>query len=101
VSQNVNGGVFGGQIGYNWQVDPRWVLGLEADGQWTGERGRSNDVFGSIRLPLPGNDFNVVTSASASNETKLPWLPRSEVGLASSPTPACFCMERAVLPLAK
>src|SRR5882757_1350523 len=70
VSQNVNGGVFGGQIGYNWQVDPRWVLGLEADGQWTGERGRSNDVFGSIRLPLPGNDFNVVTSASASNETK-------------------------------
>src|SRR5437868_1840900 len=43
--QNVEGGVFGGQIGYNWQVDPRWVLGLEADAQWTGERGRGNDGF--------------------------------------------------------
>src|SRR5262245_6069278 len=26
---NVNGGIAGGQIGYNWQVDRSWVLGLE------------------------------------------------------------------------
>src|SRR5690349_10794964 len=38
-----NGGVFGGQIGYNWQVGPKWVFGREADGQWTGERGRRSD----------------------------------------------------------
>src|ERR1700688_4673489 len=28
VKQNVDGGLFGGQIGYNWQVDRNWVLGL-------------------------------------------------------------------------
>ena len=72
-SQKVNGGLFGGQIGYNWQVDPKWVLGLEADGQWTGESGRSNDVLGSVRTPTPGNDFNILATASLSNETKLPW----------------------------
>jgi outer membrane immunogenic protein len=36
--QNVNGGLGGGQIGYNWQLDRTWVLGLEGDIQWTGER---------------------------------------------------------------
>jgi outer membrane immunogenic protein len=88
VNQKVNGGVFGGQIGYNWQVNPKWVVGLEADGQWTGERGRSNDFFGSIRLPLPGNDFNVVTTASATNETKLPWFAtfRARGGFLADPS---------------
>jgi outer membrane immunogenic protein len=86
--QNVNGGVFGGQIGYNWQVDPRWVLGLEADAQWTGERGRSNDPLGTTRVTLPGGDFNVVTTASIANETKLPWFAtfRGRVGLLADPS---------------
>src|ERR1700730_15838254 len=88
LGQNVNGGLFGGQIGYNWQVDPKWVLGLEADGQWTGERGSSNDFLGSVRLPTPGNDFNVLASASLSNETKLPWFAtfRGRVGLLADPS---------------
>src|SRR5262249_51013634 len=36
---NVNGGIAGGQIGYNWQVDRMWVIGLETDLQWSGQRG--------------------------------------------------------------
>lgn len=88
VRQNVNGGLFGGQVGYNWQVDPRWVLGLEADGQWTGERGSSNDFLGSIRLPTPGNDFNILTLASLNNETKLPWFAtfRGRAGFLADPS---------------
>jgi len=88
LSQNVNGGLFGGQIGYNWQVNPKWVLGLEADGQWTNERGRSNDFLGSIRLPTPGNDFNILTTASISNETKLPWFAtfRGRAGFLADPS---------------
>jgi len=88
VRQNVNGGVFGGQIGYNWQVDRKWVLGLEADGQWTGERGRSNDSFGSLRVTLPAGDFNVVTTAAASKETKLPWFAtfRGRAGFLADPS---------------
>jgi outer membrane immunogenic protein len=86
--QNVNGGAFGGQIGYNWQVDPKWVLGLEADAQWTGERGRSNDPLGSVRQTLPGGDFNVVTTVSLNNETKLPWFAtfRGRAGFLADPS---------------
>ena len=32
------GGIFGGQVGYNWQVG-RFVWGLEGDLQWSGQRG--------------------------------------------------------------
>jgi outer membrane immunogenic protein len=35
---HLDGWVFGGQIGKNWQYG-NWVVGLEADGQWTGEKG--------------------------------------------------------------
>jgi outer membrane immunogenic protein len=86
--RNADGGVFGGQIGYNWQVDPKWVLGVEADGQWTGERGRRNDVLGSIRVPTPGNDFNIVTTTSANTEVSLPWFAtfRGRVGFLADPS---------------
>jgi outer membrane immunogenic protein len=37
------GWLAGGQIGYNWQVSPLWVLGLEADWQWASQKdGASN-----------------------------------------------------------
>jgi len=86
--QDVNGGLFGGQIGYNWQASPNWVLGVEADGQWTGERGRRNDLLGAVRLPTPGNDFNIVTTTSASSEWSLPWFAtfRGRVGLLADPS---------------
>ena len=35
---NLDGGVFGGQIGYNWQFSS-WLFGLEADAQWSGQKG--------------------------------------------------------------
>src|SRR5262245_30980453 len=35
----LNGGIAGGQIGYNWQLSPQWLLGLEADIQWSGQKG--------------------------------------------------------------
>src|SRR5262245_45377306 len=46
---NLDGWVFGGQVGKNWQVN-NWVLGLEADGQWTDERGGRGFV-----CPVPIN----------------------------------------------
>jgi outer membrane immunogenic protein len=39
----LDGWVFGGQVGKNWQVN-NWVLGLEADAQWTDERGRRDFI---------------------------------------------------------
>lgn len=34
-----SGVIGGGQIGYNYQINPKWVLGFEADIQGSGERG--------------------------------------------------------------
>jgi outer membrane immunogenic protein len=31
------GGVFGAQLGWNYHAAPSWVLGIEADGQWTNQ----------------------------------------------------------------
>jgi outer membrane immunogenic protein len=86
--QNVDGGLFGGQIGYNWQLDRKWVLGLEADGQWTGERGRTINNLGSVDFPTPGNDFNILSTASVNNETKLNWLAtfRGRAGFLADPS---------------
>ncbi len=36
---NSGGGLFGGQIGYNWQWTPNWVAGIEADLDWAGLKG--------------------------------------------------------------
>jgi outer membrane immunogenic protein len=35
------GGVFGGQLGYNWQV-ANWVFGVEADWQWSSQKDSNN-----------------------------------------------------------
>jgi outer membrane immunogenic protein len=36
--RSLPGGVFGGQVGYNWQFSPLWVVGAEADWQWMNEK---------------------------------------------------------------
>jgi len=33
-----NGFIGGGQVGYNWQFAPRWLTGIEADWQWSGQK---------------------------------------------------------------
>ena len=37
-SNNVNGVIGGGQIGYNWQLGSPWVFGIEADIQGSGQK---------------------------------------------------------------
>ena len=71
VRHNVDGGLGGAQIGYNWQVDRRWLFGLEADGQWTGERGSATTALGSLRVPV--GDNAIVFSANNVRSTELPW----------------------------
>jgi outer membrane immunogenic protein len=43
-SYNLKGVTGGIQAGYNWQVDPRWVVGLETDFNGSGIRGGGNNV---------------------------------------------------------
>jgi outer membrane immunogenic protein len=41
-SQSLDGFIGGLQIGYNWQLNPTWVLGLEADLQGSAEKGSNS-----------------------------------------------------------
>jgi outer membrane immunogenic protein len=71
-SQNVNGGLGGGQIGYNWQFNHNWVLGIEADIQGTGQSGSDPlptvlTAGGPAILALP------TTTTIGSISEKLPW----------------------------
>lgn len=40
---NVDGFIGGGQVGYNYQVDRSWLIGLEADLQYSAQRGSQTD----------------------------------------------------------
>jgi opacity protein-like surface antigen len=51
VRARLDGFVFGGQIGYNWQFADRLVAGLEADIQGAGVRG-GNGQIGVVPAPL-------------------------------------------------
>jgi outer membrane immunogenic protein len=64
VSDSVNptGAVGGGQLGFNWQVDPHWLVGVEADLQASGERA-SGRRFDTV-------DFEGVTT---NYEAKIDW----------------------------
>jgi outer membrane immunogenic protein len=44
LSTNISGAVFGGQLGYNWQVG-NWVLGAEGDFDTAGINGAQQSVF--------------------------------------------------------
>jgi outer membrane immunogenic protein len=93
---NVDGGLAGGQIGYNWQVDRKWVLGLEGDIQWTGERSSTSQTtvsarYGStaigIPFPGPGADFNAIATQIANLSYDLQWFAtfRGRAGFLADP----------------
>lgn len=87
--QDVNGALFGGQVGYNWQIDPNWLVGLEADGQWTDQHGSHSGLLGTTSTPIGlGPDFHLVATASAADDWRLPWLAtfRGRVGFLADPT---------------
>jgi outer membrane immunogenic protein len=59
------GGLFGAQVGYNFQVAPQWLIGVEGDWQWTG--GKDTVCLGECQ-PGPNFDDALVV------ETSLRWL---------------------------
>jgi outer membrane immunogenic protein len=52
-NHDISGGFAGGTIGYNWQMNPNWVFGLEADGDWA-------NINGSAPCPNPA--FNCTSN---------------------------------------
>ncbi len=95
--QNVNGGVAGGQAGYNWELNRQWLLGLEGDIQWSGERssailtsvGSRYGAFanGILNPQGPGADFNAIATEVANLSYDLQWFAtfRGRAGLLAGP----------------
>lgn len=53
LKMDLNGAVAGGQIGANWQTGS-WVLGLEADAQWSGQKGNGAFLCAIAGGAVPG-----------------------------------------------
>jgi outer membrane immunogenic protein len=69
-SPNVDGWLVGGQVGYNWQID-YWVVGFEADWQWTGEKASNTHT---ITLgPIPVGDSTLRATGTNTNNWSFPW----------------------------
>jgi outer membrane immunogenic protein len=76
-SIGMNGVIGGGQMGYNWQTG-RWVLGLEADIQATGQQGTATFQCGAP----------CVTPQSETVTVKMDWFgtARGRLGYTVTPT---------------
>lgn len=84
-SYDFTGAVGGGHIGYNWQVSPNWVFGLEGDGEATSVRDSGLGTLGffhqtrlnwlaSARARLgyaAGNTLLYVTGGAAFGEVEV------------------------------
>ena len=96
----LDGGVFGGQAGYNWQSGS-WVFGLEGDLQWSGQRGSADFLcarggavaIGAAALPgacFPGSTFlpPAVVGATLSIDQRLEWFGtlRGRLGVLVTPS---------------
>ena len=91
VGFDMNGAIAGGQIGYNWQSN-NWVFGLEADAQWSDEKGRGGFNCAATLAGgqcLPGLTFLPagVTGTSLTIDQHLEWFGtvRGRVGILATP----------------
>jgi outer membrane immunogenic protein len=62
------GGFGGGQIGFNWQFDPHWVAGVEADIDWANLTGSGNLCNTYTTGPFAGFTASCGTSNSTIDE---------------------------------
>jgi outer membrane immunogenic protein len=60
-SNALSGGLFGGQIGYNWQIN-NFVVGVQGDGAWTGIKGSAGNPLNldDGRCSFPGTPDQTV-----------------------------------------
>jgi outer membrane immunogenic protein len=94
-SPKVDGWLAGVQAGRNWQVAPQWVVGVEGDFQWTGERASDPGGFSTsfpTGIGTGACDAHPICTATVTgattNDWKLPWFAtlRGRLGLVADQT---------------
>ena len=78
VSFGTDGGLGGLQAGYSWQFDRQWVVGMEADFDWSDIRGSGTSNF---FLNGPASNFEVDRKVAwfGTVRGRVGWLPRQDV----------------------
>jgi len=72
--EHPNGFIGGGQIGYNWQFSPTWVVGLQTDFQGSLERDSNNFTTAfSTTVFVNGAPVPATGTAVANYTTKIDW----------------------------
>jgi outer membrane immunogenic protein len=77
---DVKGGMFGGQLGYNWQFG-QFVYGLEGDADWTDLRGAARIAACGMMMCQTKNDY-LSTARGRIGFAADRWLPYATAGLA-------------------
>ena len=77
---NVDGFIGGGQIGCNYQFNQNWLIGVEGDYQWSGEKDEFSWVF-----PIVIGDAR--SGFTIKNEMKFPWFATARARLGYIPDP--------------
>lgn len=72
-SSTSSGALAGGQIGFNWQFDPHFVIGIEADGDWANiaSTGSGCSTFSQTNFPRTaplGSVASCATDSGALND---------------------------------
>jgi outer membrane immunogenic protein len=75
---DASGFIGGGQIGYNWQFNPNWVLGIEGDISWTNADG--GRTIGALTTTTDHNWY--ATLAGRLGYTAGPWMLYAKGGAA-------------------
>jgi outer membrane immunogenic protein len=84
-SQSMDGVLGGGQLGYNWQFNNNWVLGVEADIQGTGQDGTAS--FPAVTTTNPHAILLTTVTSTGSLKQSLPWFGTVRARLGVNPTP--------------
>jgi outer membrane immunogenic protein len=81
-STQMNGGVFGGQAGFNWQANRNFVVGLEVDLQGTWQNGTDDPPALSTTTCIAGIPICTVATNVIGVDQKLRWFgtARGRVG---------------------
>jgi outer membrane immunogenic protein len=85
-SQHMDGVLGGGQIGYNWQFNKNWLLGLEADFQGTGQRGTATLPAVMVITSNPLAPLVTTLTSSGTLTQKLPWFGTVRARLGAEPS---------------